>query len=402
MSDKMSDKMKVREGKDGYSYPYTSPDLVIDGNGKSTTTKFTEISSQLKDIVNDYLGGKKILYCTNEQYNKLKAGETVTINNKEYTYDAQGTVYNITDSTLEIEGNNILTSPDGTKFKLKVANDGTLSVEKIINLIISVDGITVKEGESATFTVTLKEAQNETINISVDNENCTVSPTSLSFTTANYNIPQTVTIIGKKDSSFDNKNSIITISSSSETTTINITIQNTDKDISNFVNYAYNTDTYTNPTTTDLANENTYYLSYNVDKSISNGVLTITKKSTVDVGTQAYFLAKLSIGDNNKYYVRVIAKTTSENVKIGSSTSVSGITSLANNGEWNLISYIYDDINITSNHLKIYLVDAVAGASVEIKELMKINLTELYGAGNEPTKEECDSIFTTYKTGLVG
>lgn len=48
----MSDKMKVREGKDGYSYPYTSPDLVVDENGKSTTTKFNEISSQFKDIAN--------------------------------------------------------------------------------------------------------------------------------------------------------------------------------------------------------------------------------------------------------------------------------------------------------------------------------------------------------------
>ena len=36
----MGDKMKVREGKDGYSYPYTSTDLVIDNNGKSNTSKF--------------------------------------------------------------------------------------------------------------------------------------------------------------------------------------------------------------------------------------------------------------------------------------------------------------------------------------------------------------------------
>lgn len=48
----MSDKMKIREGKDGYSYPYTSPDLVVDETGKSNTTKFNEISSQFKDIAN--------------------------------------------------------------------------------------------------------------------------------------------------------------------------------------------------------------------------------------------------------------------------------------------------------------------------------------------------------------
>jgi hypothetical protein len=48
----MSDKMKIREGKDGYSYPYTSPDLVVDENGKSATKKFDDISSQFKDIAN--------------------------------------------------------------------------------------------------------------------------------------------------------------------------------------------------------------------------------------------------------------------------------------------------------------------------------------------------------------
>lgn len=42
----MGDKMKVREGNDGYSYPYTSPDLVIDKDGKSSTTKFNELDSK--------------------------------------------------------------------------------------------------------------------------------------------------------------------------------------------------------------------------------------------------------------------------------------------------------------------------------------------------------------------
>lgn len=53
----MSDKMKIREGKDGYSYPYTSPDLVIDENGKSATKKFDDISSQFKDITNKIESG---------------------------------------------------------------------------------------------------------------------------------------------------------------------------------------------------------------------------------------------------------------------------------------------------------------------------------------------------------
>ena len=43
--------MKTRKGDDGFHYPYTSPDIVIDADGKSATKKFEEISSQFKDIV---------------------------------------------------------------------------------------------------------------------------------------------------------------------------------------------------------------------------------------------------------------------------------------------------------------------------------------------------------------
>ena len=42
----MAKNMKIRRGNDGFSYPYTSPDIVIDENGKSATTKFNEIRSQ--------------------------------------------------------------------------------------------------------------------------------------------------------------------------------------------------------------------------------------------------------------------------------------------------------------------------------------------------------------------
>lgn len=58
----MQKNMKTRKGKDGFHYPYTSPDLVIDTNGKSVTKKFDDISSQFKDIANvgarDKLNGK--------------------------------------------------------------------------------------------------------------------------------------------------------------------------------------------------------------------------------------------------------------------------------------------------------------------------------------------------------
>lgn len=59
----MAKKMKTRKGKDGFDYPYTSPNIVIDENGKSVSTKFDEVSSQFKDIANKTI--------TNEERTKL-------------------------------------------------------------------------------------------------------------------------------------------------------------------------------------------------------------------------------------------------------------------------------------------------------------------------------------------
>lgn len=59
----MAKKIKTRKGNDGYSYPYTSPDLVVDKNGKSNTSKFNEIDAQFKDIAKQTI--------TTEERNKL-------------------------------------------------------------------------------------------------------------------------------------------------------------------------------------------------------------------------------------------------------------------------------------------------------------------------------------------
>lgn len=44
----MAKNIKTRKGKDGFNYPYTSPDLVIDEHGKSTTTKFNELETKIE------------------------------------------------------------------------------------------------------------------------------------------------------------------------------------------------------------------------------------------------------------------------------------------------------------------------------------------------------------------
>lgn len=43
----MAKNIKTRKGADGNYYPYTSPDIVIDANGKSVTTKFNELETKI-------------------------------------------------------------------------------------------------------------------------------------------------------------------------------------------------------------------------------------------------------------------------------------------------------------------------------------------------------------------
>ena len=46
----MAKKIKTEKGTDEYYYPYTSPDLVIDKNGKNITNKFEEFDIRFEDI----------------------------------------------------------------------------------------------------------------------------------------------------------------------------------------------------------------------------------------------------------------------------------------------------------------------------------------------------------------
>ena len=103
----MAKQIKTRKGKDGFSYPYTSPDLVIDNTGKSATTRFEEIEDNqlnliedgttkgIKDTEYDTLTttDKTIIGSINELSTQFKdiANKTVIEDNKLYLVKADGT-----------------------------------------------------------------------------------------------------------------------------------------------------------------------------------------------------------------------------------------------------------------------------------------------------------------------
>ena len=330
-----------------------------------------------------------ILLVTQAQYDSLVAGETVSINGVEHTYD-ENRIYGITDATESSTFNGILTSPNGTEYILTVDNNGNLSttLKPVLCTGVSLDA------NSLTFETSATQTLHATFTPSNTTENKVWSSDSPSIARVANGVVTPVS----------NGSCTITITCGSFSATCSVTVNMAEEpegpgETLDFTNYAYNTDTYTNPTTTDLHYKNSYYVLSNINKNVSEGVLTMTEKEGLTSGVNSYALFRLGIGDNNKYYCRALLRTASQGVTAG--INGGGATVPADN-EWHLISYISVDASVNSCGFAIDFINAQVDGPVELKELMKINLTEVYGAGNEPDKATCDTTFTTYKTGLIG
>ena len=356
------------------------------GDEELTTTNkdvkgaINEVNAQYKDIAKN----KQILLVTQKQYEDIISGKEVTIDNIKYTYN-ENTIYGITDN---IDSNTILTSPNGTEYILKVDDNGNISTE--LKPIICTS-------------------------VSLNKSNLTFNSKSEQALTATFtpvNTSEAKVWSSSKESVAKVTNGIVTPVSNGQCT-VKITcgtksatcsvVVNMPVEVKDFTNYAYNTDTFTNPTSTSLQNNKTYYTTYNLNKNINNGVMTLTKKDNLTSTDEAYLLVKIGIGDNNTYYCRAKIKTNGSPIIAGNNQDKDEDKDrVLNDGEWHLVSYIFKDSNANTNGFIIEGITLNGGESVQIKELMKINLTEIYGINNEPTKEVCDTIFTNYKTGLVG
>ena len=83
------------------------------------------------------------------------------------------------------------------------------------NIVVSKSTATIREGDTDTFTVKLDKAptNSQTVNISVNNTDVTLSNSTLTFTSSNYNQAQEVTINTTEDSDKTNDTCTITLSS---------------------------------------------------------------------------------------------------------------------------------------------------------------------------------------------
>lgn len=357
------------------------PGIVSDEALKPLQDKDIELENKITDL-NAKLGGKSFNYLTQLEYNTLSEEEK---NNPSI-------VYCITDAENKpIENNSELTSPNGDKWVLKVSNEGVLSVEKVIidtpvqSVSLNKTTHTMKVDETIQLNVVIAppNASNQEVVWSANNSNCTVSSSGLVVAKAEGECIITVTT---KDGD-KTDTCVITVESKESVTPLE------------FTNYIYNSDTYTNPATGLHPNAGTYYLKYKCSISVEGGVATATK--TGNDSDIAYLLVKQGRGDGNKYYTRCLVKTTANNVNAGNNSDPKRPI-IPNDDNWHLVSFVFVDSSVSSNGFTVNVKDCVSGSVVYIKELMQINLTEIYGSGNEPASEECDTIFTTYKSGLVG
>lgn len=183
-------KIKTRRGEDGYSYPYTSPDLVIDKDGKSSTTKFNELDSKtiilerdntslkgIKDTTYDTLttNDKTIIGSINEVTSQIK-----DIANYSLTKGTDGKVYiKKQDGTLIGEGIEVGSNADLSKMSMSVSGQ-TLKLLNDGKQVASVD-LPVGTGEIPDNTV-LYEEDSESMGDVITAENITIKDTNNNFT----------------------------------------------------------------------------------------------------------------------------------------------------------------------------------------------------------------------------
>lgn len=145
-------------------------------------------------------------------------------------------------------------------------------------------------------------------------------------------------------------------------------------------------------------------LSSNANKGIvtGNGTLALTYLNQI-IGT---FIA------GHKYYVRVKAKVTNSlasalYILIAPGTSGTPISVFANGGlapvidtQYNISAVIAQTDQVGDFNLRVranYVDSATANGKVlEVQYVSAINLTTLFGAGNEPTKEQMDKLLSVY------
>ena len=273
-------------------------------------------------IANVSSGGSVDLsgYATKDELNTKANISDIPTNTSELYNDSNFVTKSYVDSITVIpEGSlTMIDIIDGEVFSVL---DGSSS-EVYGSIVLSTSSLSFNENDSSSFTVKLSQAptNNQTVNIKVNNGYCTIDKSSLTFTSSNYSIAQTVTVTGVADSSsYSNKSSVITLSSAGVSSkTITVTLVNTDVEpvISSISAVYTQGDTIVYPTTS-------------LDSLKSNLVVTANYTNSTSTTVTGYALSGTLTEGTSTITVTYSGKTTTFNVNVSpeqSSVAVTGIT----------------------------------------------------------------------------
>ena len=171
-------------------------------------------------------------------------------------------------------------------------------------------------------------------------------------------------------------------------------------DVIEYTNLMFNDDTFENPLTSNAPAKSTYfYTSAHTSREVVGGVLRLfSNTGDQDCG----ILIRCGYGDNKVYYHQF--KVKSDVGLVAGSPQGAVLKTNEAVDDWTLVSYIYVDTNAFAYSMKLYSSDGgKLGGSVYMKEPMRICLTDIFGAGNEPTDvTECDKMFAKFVPGQRG
>ncbi|MDF2596462.1 MAG: hypothetical protein K0R69_2803 [Clostridia bacterium] len=162
----------------------------------------------------------------------------------------------------------------------------------------------------------------------------------------------------------------------------------------------------------DFNNGTTYWGTISATLSVTNNVLSIIGNGTGALVAVTYDARTLANG--YKEYHRAEARVTNAvssrlRMRLYSGTLDADVLNPIQNQWYDLSTIVtgtagtaagaYYKTEFNSNYA-----DAAAanGKGMEVKDVIAINLTALFGAGNEPTKEQCDFMYDHYINGLQG
>ena len=148
--------------------------------------------------------------------NNWNTSQAVTVTGVDDYYDNGSTLFSIIIGSPKTSDTNYSAKPSSTINATNVDND-TAGIT-----IIASDNQTGEDGDNGTLLVLLNSQPFGDVILSVTSDNTSetnVNPDNLTFTTSNWNTPQTVTLIGVDDNDNDSNQSFnITVAGSSHTT----------------------------------------------------------------------------------------------------------------------------------------------------------------------------------------